>query len=51
MYQKSILTKTLRLVSMQKKNKVSLNTLYFMNPHILTERIPAGIVIYAMLKE
>ena len=50
MYQKSILTKTLRLVSMQ-KNKVSLNTLYFMNPHILTERIPAGIVIYAMLKE
>jgi lytic transglycosylase catalytic len=34
-----------------KKNKVSLNTLYFMNPHILTETIPAGVVVYALLKE
>ena len=34
-----------------KKNKVSLNTLYFMNPHILTEVIPAGVVVYAILEE
>lgn len=33
-----------------KKNKVSLNTLYFMNPHILTETIPAGVVVYALLE-
>lgn len=34
-----------------KKNKVSLNTLYFMNPHILTETIPSGVVVYAILEE
>ena len=34
-----------------KKNKVSLNTLYFMNPHILTEIIPARVVVYAILEE
>ena len=34
-----------------KKNKVSLNTLYFMNPHIITEIIPARVVVYAILEE
>ena len=31
-----------------KKNKVNLQTLYFLNPHILTERVPANVILYVV---
>lgn len=45
------ITKPISFKEFSKKNNHNLQTLYFLNPHILTEKIPANVVIYGFFSE